>query len=862
MHRRVARARSLLTGLILPWATGVALPQAALATGLFLETDRPATLRPLATVTLKGASAGTVVVEDGQRRPYFSAPAEPGKPLRFSVGGAAGKHTVKAIARDGRTRDSLTFDVAAATTLDENTGRYAELFKMSLDTMNRGMERGGQGSYPVTWRGKTYRAFVTWVLDQANTMKGMLYFSPHARDMVDVFRETQRADGMVWSFISKDPGPAYYDTVYGHLGYVLHDGGSLFVRQPNENHVEYEFVNMIFQAWKATGDDAWMARNLDAGARALEYGVTDPVRWSPRFRLLKRPYTVDSWDFQVNDDYTVKDTVNPTMTFNPEKTKFGVFFGDNTGYMQACERLAEMLERAGRGGDADRFRKRAREIANRLTEVSWNGRFFRHFLDEDPSVKRDLGVDEATQIAQGNAYSLNRPIAHKQAAAIINAYQDLRGKLPPGSPGEWYAIYPPFEKGFGGHNDRWQYMNGGVAGHAAGELARGALAHGFERYGVSVLDRSHALARSTDGKIHFAYTGAFEPAPPPATFAPVDLRRVANMDIAGKAAQGARPWMEGEEDNDLRGLPAGQLKVGDAWFDVIDPVKNRRRAVVAVSMRNGFGDRAEVKVGRTAGAVYLLHTSHRGAGAGGGRNAGSQVAGEMIFHYEDGVRQGVYLERGKHLSGWWFPELESRHAGVAWTGKNPRSASIGLTWAAIENPRPEKKIRALSFEAPVDGGVYAVAGVTLADRMPHEKPAAISYGGPDNWAGANMMAALVEGLAGIRDVDRAMGKVEISPRWPAAGVTSARVSAHYPASGGYAAYSYQHRASERRILMTVTGSGRDFALRVLLPDGDTPAKPTVKIDGREAGVNVAEVERSRYALFTLPAGVHEVQLGY
>jgi hypothetical protein len=32
-----------------------------------------------------------------------------------------------------------------------------------------------------------------------------------------------------------------------------------------------------------------------------------------------------------------------------------------------------------------------------------NGHFFTHFIDEDPSVKRNLGVDEKSQISQSNA---------------------------------------------------------------------------------------------------------------------------------------------------------------------------------------------------------------------------------------------------------------------------------------------------------------------------------------------------------------------------------------------------------------------------------------------------------------------------
>jgi hypothetical protein len=116
--------------------------------------------------------------------------------------------------------------------------------------------------------------------------------------------------------------------------------------------------------------------------------------------------------------------------------------------------------------------------------MAWNGKFYTHFIDEDPTVKRNLGVDEKSQIAQSNAYSLNRDIRPDQQKAIIETYLNLKNNLPVGSPGEWYAIYPPFQRGFGSHGEIWQYMNGGVGGHVAGELALGAYHAGYEQYGT------------------------------------------------------------------------------------------------------------------------------------------------------------------------------------------------------------------------------------------------------------------------------------------------------------------------------------------------------------------------------------------
>ena len=57
------------------------------------------------------------------------------------------------------------------------------------------------GVEEITWNGKKYRYFVNWVLDNNNTMKGMQYFSPYSSDLVDLLRENQQPNGMIWSFV-------------------------------------------------------------------------------------------------------------------------------------------------------------------------------------------------------------------------------------------------------------------------------------------------------------------------------------------------------------------------------------------------------------------------------------------------------------------------------------------------------------------------------------------------------------------------------------------------------------------------------------------------------------------------------------
>jgi hypothetical protein len=856
------RARTAATALLCALCCTLlsALAPAQASPSLAVELPAHKTARPLDEVRIfHAAPAGaTLVVSDGDGRPYVRVRASP--QVTFRAGGSLGTHVVRLLGEAGQLLAQTSFAVDDQTRLEEDSGRFEKLYRLAHDTMtverpggDDGAPRGGHD--PRRWRGRTYQLYVPWVLDHAQTSKGMAFVSPHMRDGVLLFRDAQKPDGMIWSFLREDEGTrGYWDSAYGPLGYAWHDGGLLFARQPVDNHTEYEFVEMLFRAWQATGDDAFMKQSLPAALRALDYALHDPVRYSQRFGLLKRPYSVDSWDFQIEDAYLVRDSLAPTMTIDRQRTKFGVFFGDNTGYSQACRRLATMLAHAGRGAQAAQLAARADQIDTRLRALSWNGRFFRHFIDEDPSVRRELGVDEASQIAQANMYSLNRGIAHDQASAILRTYLALRERLPAGSPGEWYSIYPPFGRGVGRPEETWQYMNGGVSGHAAGELARGALAHGFEVYGSDVLERSLSLAERTDGKIHFAYTGARLDAPPPQVFTPLDLRQAANMDTHSPSVGHA--WMDEQAGNDLARLPTTRLHAGGAPFALLDPANNQRRAVVAVARRPGFARQVELPIGQRAGAVYLLHTMHTGTSAG----PRDEIAAAITFRYADGSEHGTYLRRDRQLVGWWYPQLRQPAAGVAWRGPNAKTGDVGLSWCALPNPRPDQPIASIVVDAAATDNVYALAGLTLADRMPVHPRNVVSYGGPDNWAGSNMVLALLEGLAGVRDTDRAFTTAEISPRWPATRTRRAAVVARYGASRGYVAYRFAQADQARTLALTLTGSGRSFRARLLLPR-DTTLREAV-LDGAPVQPNVARVESSTYVELDVPAGVHQLTVSY
>ena len=379
----------------------------------------------------------------------------------------------------------------ARTEIREPSGEYQHL----LDTLYWTMASDG----PVGARrhnGRVYAYWVDWLLDNTNTLRGMRYFWPEVRQSFEIFSVTQREDGMIWeNHIDRTPPESDWDRrfKYGDFSRAA-DGGFVGLRRaPVENHVEMYFLEALYLVWKTTGDDAWMRQHLDRALHAVRYSTSDPYRWSKKFGLIKRGLTIDTWDFLCDSEAAL--VGGDIMAIDLKKTHFGIFFGDNTGLIAGCRYLAEMLDHAERGQDAQQMRKLADELEERLNRIAWNGRFYTHWVAEDPDFHPDLGVDMSSQVSLSNAYSLNRGIAQQQARAIIQSYAAIRKQMPETSPGEFYSIFPPFQKGFGKEQGIWDYVNGGVLACTAGELARGCFQHGYEQYGVDILRRVHEITK-------------------------------------------------------------------------------------------------------------------------------------------------------------------------------------------------------------------------------------------------------------------------------------------------------------------------------------------------------------------------------
>ena len=797
--------------------------------------DRPSSfVRPLDQMRVsleRGEQGGELVVTDGVHREYVRRRAANGDVV-FPVSGALGKHAVVLCDEHGTELARAPFTVEARTQIEDGGGPFSELLRVLDYTMNR---RGPQEMACLD--GRTYSFFVRWLRDHVHTLKGNKYFHANLKSGIDLYLDTQCENGMVWDNVyERDPRPNWWDH---HLGdeFIrrVSEGRLELKRIPVEADVEYLLVEGLYYTWKATDDTGWMRAALPKAAKAIDYCMTDRYRWSDRFGLIKRGYTIDTWDFLVAEDAAI---YNHPMVIGP-KTPFGIMHGDNTGLFAACRQVAEMLEAVGRPDEAAAYRARARAVKENLDRAAWNGRFYRHRVPEQEE-RRNLGVDEAEQLSLSNSYALNRGIDHDQCVAIIREYERIRRNLPSGSPGEWYAIYPWFPMGFGAHCRAGEYMNGGVLTIVGGELAHGAFEHGFEDYGADILKRVLELARSQNGYLPCTFRGFLE-GPPDRTFQTLDLRQAANVDFWGDTP--GRGWT-GEGDNDLRNMPVGRHTFCGIPFDVIDPALNERRACVALSKSGPpLAESAAVDVQcAKAGSIYFLHAASK-AGA---------VAGQYTIRYADGTSESVYLRMGQEVTGWWMPD-DTRLARLAWWGANPVFENVGVVVYGWDNPRPDEEIERIEMRASGAGGMLLVLGVTLSSGEVYFEPSRISYGIPDNWGAAAVTYALIEGLAGVVDRGVSFDTACVAPRWPAAGVDQVAVTVGYPESGGYVAYRWRHLPNEGKLHLDLAGSGERFLCHLLLPAG-VKAAAEVRCDGMAVPFQNSRVEGSAYVDFELEGG--------
>jgi len=317
-----------------------------------------------------------------------------------------------------------------------------------------------------------------WIRDHSDILRAGVYMHDDVQSAVDLFAAHQSANGRVFDYVTTEAG-------------TEPENWEKWVRVPVEADVEFRFVKAAYLAWQASGDDAWMESILPQLDAALTYTRTHPWRWDRQLDLPKRAYTPDTWDF----DYTAGR--NPWLNFQvTEHTFWGIMHGDVSGMVEAMRLLADLYENARQLEAASRWRTDADALRDRANALLFNGRFYTHFHKITP-VTID-GVDEAEQLTLSNPMDINRGLAtHEMAVEILREYQ--RRRVSTGAFAEWFSVEPPFPDGTFGDEKlvAGAYCNGGIMPLVGGELARAAFEHGFETYGVQILDQYRTMIAET-----------------------------------------------------------------------------------------------------------------------------------------------------------------------------------------------------------------------------------------------------------------------------------------------------------------------------------------------------------------------------
>lgn len=787
--------------------------------------------QPLQSITIRSSIKGIISVRDGKAGLYIKSNKEVDS-FTFLVAGSLGNHIIFLEDKNGKLIDAIGFQVNCKTEIVDSKGKYKEL----LSNLEWTLKRENDWSETTIFRmnGRIYSVFVGWLRDHTHTMKGMKYFHPVLKDGFDLFANSQREDGMVFdNLYSRYPEPDWWDKTLekGNFGKNIENGYFQFRRQPVEADVEYLFVECLYYTWKATGDNAWMMQALDKAIKALNYSTSDEYRFSKKYNLIKRGFTIDTWDFV--HEYDSEMTANGSgQAIDPKINDFGIMHGDNTGFVASSRYLSEMLTVANRNEEAKLWIEKANDFEKRLNKLAWNGSFFTHFVPEPEDFwkKRDIGkTDPSSQVSLSNAYALNRGIGKDKQKAIIETYLKIRKNLPKGSPGEYYTIYPIFEKGFGKDNEAYEYMNGGVISIVAGELARGAFENGYEQYGVEILDNILALSRKYNNYLNCTLRGAAIDVPQ-RSFEPISIKNIANADFNGKGAKGVPGWSGEGEDNDLKNMPIGSQTFRDIPFEIVDPSKNGRKGALIISNDEGYIKKSTLKVSKKAKTIYILQATSK-----------SNLIATITLKYKDGTSFVDYV-LGNDIGNWWYPQ-EKDNWKVAFGVENNKSKRVGLGIYSLLNPNFEKEIESIDFEIVKDNNSkWFIGGVTLSKELPFFDKGDISFGIPDRWGAAAVVYGLVEGLVGVVDEGVAFDKVLLSPKWASTEENKVSATIKYEASLGFVKYNYIK--TDEKINILATSSSTDYELKILLPRDKNVEN--VMLNNEKTQFNLEKIENSTY----------------
>jgi hypothetical protein len=394
------------------------------------------------------------------------------------------------------------------TSFGKETGEYGSMLYQLENSMMHYQEK-----WVKTLGGKTRNVFVPWIRDHVHVMKAMKYLHPDVTSFIEFYLQNQTPEGLYFDY--------YYPLNSGGINdrmrlfdkrywKVFPEDSIQMHRLPVEADLEYLLVEGVYAVWQSTGDTAFVKKWLPTLVKGMNYSMTDPLRWSKKYSLVKRGYTLDTWDFMQlptsRQEYTRNGgNVQKGIFDIDEKTPMGIMHGDNSGMYAASVQLSKMFSLVGDQKSSKKWTNEAEGFRKRTNALAWNGIFYAHFIEDDP-MPSYLKMDQKNTLSLSNPYDINRGLPTREMAqSIIKTYIDLKEANKKNSFAEWYGIYPAVQPHFADYKPG-SYMNGGVNTIVAGELAKAAFQNGYETYGVDILQRLMELIKKHNGDLPVAYT--------------------------------------------------------------------------------------------------------------------------------------------------------------------------------------------------------------------------------------------------------------------------------------------------------------------------------------------------------------------
>lgn len=346
--------------------------------------------------------------------------------------------------------------------------------------------------------GKVLMCNKNWIRDHVHVMKGMKYFEYDLASFLNFIIDTQREDGQFYELI-KQYDDYHWKMVNEDCRIMYSDDNLTLVRLELEADIEYLVVEGAMYLYQITGDNNWLRSVLPKLEKGINYITSDAKRWDKKHGLVKRPFTIDTWDFtyleRSRDDRRIHDD-----------EPMSIMHGDNSGVYQAMKQLAWFNNRLGNSDKAKQWENRAEMLRENIMKYLWNGSFFIHQLH----LNHD-GIDnlENERLSLSNPYDINRGLTSvEESRNIIKEY--MKRKETTNMFAEWFSIDPPY-KDFKSYKEG-QYVNGAISPFTAGELAKAAFNNGYEEYGWDIVSRFIKLVER-DNNIFFLYYPDSRPQP-------------------------------------------------------------------------------------------------------------------------------------------------------------------------------------------------------------------------------------------------------------------------------------------------------------------------------------------------------------